>query len=94
MVARSSSALGPFELLGTPILARSAEWLAPGHNSIIADDQGADWIVYHAMREPPKRPMLLDRIEYRDGWPRVEADQPSVASRPRPATGGANTTSR
>ena len=87
MVARSKSPLGPFELLGAPILERSAHWLAPGHNSVIADNAGSDWILYHAMRTVPRRLMLLDRIEYRDGWPRIEGDQPSAEPRRAPATG-------
>jgi arabinan endo-1,5-alpha-L-arabinosidase len=87
MVARSTNALGPFDLLGAPVIERSTEWNAPGHNSVVADDQGTDWILYHAMREPPSRLMLLDRIEYRDGWPRVAGGQPSVTPRPGPAVG-------
>ena len=78
MVARSKDAFGPFELLGAPILERSAEWQAPGHNSIVTDDQSVDWILYHAMRVAPHRLMLLDRIVYRDGWPRLERNQPSA----------------
>ncbi len=87
MVARSSDALGPFELLGAPILESSAEWFAPGHNSVIADDAGADWILYHAVRAAPARAMLLDRLVYRDGWPRIEGDQPSHTPMQRPAVG-------
>ncbi len=88
MVARAGDALGPFELLGTPILESSAEWRAPGHNSIITDDEGSDWILYHAMHEAPLRLMLLDRIVYRDGWPRVDGGQPSNTPRERPAISG------
>jgi arabinan endo-1,5-alpha-L-arabinosidase len=84
MVARSDNALGPFELLGTPILESSAEWRAPGHNSVVPDDQGTDWILYHAMREAPRRLMLLDRIIYRDGWPRIAGDRPSATPLPPP----------
>jgi hypothetical protein len=29
--------------------------------------------------------MLLDRIEYRDGWPRVSGNRPSDAPRQRPS---------
>jgi arabinan endo-1,5-alpha-L-arabinosidase len=84
MVARSNDAFGPFELLDTPVLESSAEWHAPGHNSIASDDEGTDWILYHAMREAPRRPMMLDRIEYREGWPRIENDQPSAGQREPP----------
>ena len=85
MVARSSSALGPFEELGRPILERSAAWLAPGHNSTIIDDAGTDWIVYHAIGENNRRRvMLLDRIVYRDGWPQIDGERPSDGPRPQP----------
>ena len=56
MVARSKNATGPFERLSeaqknnsSAILARNEAWLAPGHNSVITDDAGQDWIVYHAI---------------------------------------------
>ena len=84
MVARASDALGPFEPLATPILERSESWHAPGHNSVVTDDAGADWILYHAMRTPPQRLMLLDRIVWRDGWPRVAGARPSALPRPVP----------
>lgn len=89
MVARSRSALGPFETLeqatGVPhsiILSKSARWIAPGHNSIVTDSAGGDWIAYHAVDsrrirqkstdEPnSRRVMLIDRLDWRDGWPVV-----------------------
>jgi arabinan endo-1,5-alpha-L-arabinosidase len=89
MVARSKSAFGPFETLEQAkrvphsiVLHASSRWLAPGHNSIVTDAAGTDWIVYHAVdigrpREKPnddlntRRVMLIDRIVWRDGWPVV-----------------------
>ena len=82
MVARSRSATGPFELLPGTILSRTERWIGPGHNSVVRDARGADWIVYHAVdaRQPRTRPqdevntrrvMLIDRLDWRDGWPRV-----------------------
>jgi arabinan endo-1,5-alpha-L-arabinosidase len=90
MVARSSRARGPFEELGTPILERGAAWLAPGHNSVIEDDEGNDWILYHAIAAggTRARSMLLDRIVYRDGWPRVVGEQPSEVPQTAPRVGG------
>ncbi|URD60735.1 glycoside hydrolase family 43 protein [Sphingomonas sp. KRR8] len=100
MVARSKSATGPFETLeqakGVPhslMLSRSDRWLAPGHNCIIKDEAGQDWIVYHAIDiERPRqrqedeinsrRVLLMDRIEWRDGWPHVGT--PSVSLQPSP----------
>ena len=102
MVARSRNATGPFETLeqatGKPhsiILGKSARWIAPGHNSIVTDRNGQDWIAYHAvdvkrLREKPtaevntRRIMLLDRIEWRDGWPVVIGPSEQAQSAPRP----------
>ena len=99
MVARSRSATGPFETLEKAtgkahsiILEKRGYWIAPGHNSIVTDASGADWIVYHAVdaRRPrakatddinTRRVMLIDRIVWKDGWPVVAGptDQPGSA---------------
>lgn len=103
MVARSRSATGPFETLesatGVPssvILTSSAKWISPGHNSIVTDAAGQDWIAYHAVdarrtRTKPtdevntRRVMLIDRVVWENGWPRVigpsEAPQPGPRAR-------------
>ena len=102
MVARASSALGPFEPYQGPgstgftaILSRNGFWNAPGHNSVITDDAGEDWMLYHAVDagrayfedrasgRGSDRVMLLDPISYRDGWPRVAG--PSVGRHDGPA---------
>jgi arabinan endo-1,5-alpha-L-arabinosidase len=97
MVARSESPFGPFEKLSAPILEESAAWIAPGHCSVIRDDAGTDWLLYHAMEsarfgpdgarlEPfVPRLMLLDRLVYRDGWPSVAGKAPSSGPMPGPA---------
>lgn len=72
------------------ILRRNDIWIAPGHNSLFTDDAGQDWIAYHAINvnkpylemeiggdRSVNRVMLIDRITYRDGWPRVETGTPS-----------------
>ena len=87
MVARSKSATGPYQTLeqatGKPhsiILEKNGFWLAPGHNAVITDAAGQDWIVYHAVdtRKPREKPsddintrriMLIDRIGWENGWP-------------------------
>jgi arabinan endo-1,5-alpha-L-arabinosidase len=77
------------------ILERRDNWLAPGHNSVIEDSAGDHWMLYHAVdtRRPRATPadeintrriMLLDRIEWRGGWPRVEGNGPSTAGRSAP----------
>ena len=73
------------EARGVPhslMLFKSERWLAPGHNAIVADKAGETWIVYHAIdvKQPRQRQedeinsrriLLIDRIQWRDGWPFV-----------------------
>jgi arabinan endo-1,5-alpha-L-arabinosidase len=97
MVARSRSATGPFEVLAPNgvVLERRGIWIGPGHNSVISDASGRDWILYHAVdaRQPratptaeinTRRVMLIDRIVWSDGWPRIAG--PSEAPQPAPRT--------
>jgi len=104
MVARSESATGPFETLEQArhvphslMLYRSERWLAPGHNSVVSDKAGQDWMVYHAIdvNRPRQRQedeinsrriLLIDRIEWRDGWPFIGT--PSDEPRSAPVTEG------
>jgi arabinan endo-1,5-alpha-L-arabinosidase len=85
LIARSRSATGPFEIMPERrgvVLERNGRWIGPGHNSVVRDSAGTDWIVYHAVdsRQPRTRPqdevntrrvMLIDRLVWEDGWPRV-----------------------
>lgn len=86
MVARSEHPVGPFEKYNNPrgnpvILEQNDRWLAPGHNSVVADDSGQQWIMYHAIdRQHPEkgRVFLMDRITYRNGWPEIGNGTPST----------------
>jgi arabinan endo-1,5-alpha-L-arabinosidase len=85
MVARSTSGvLGPYVKLGNAtgsgsnvILSEGSGgyFTAPGHNSLITDDAGNDFIFYHSYRNGDlagPRMLLMDRIAYDEaGWPRV-----------------------
>jgi arabinan endo-1,5-alpha-L-arabinosidase len=98
LVARSRSATGPFEVMPERrgvILERNARWIGPGHNSVVRDSAGSDWIVYHAVdsRQPrtlptdevnTRRVMLIDRLVWESGWPRVAG--PSEGAQPAPVT--------
>ncbi|HEX8459645.1 MAG TPA: glycoside hydrolase family 43 protein [Pyrinomonadaceae bacterium] len=103
MVARSRAAEGPFETLaeatGEPqsvILSLGTRFIAPGHNSVIRDRAGDDWIIYHAIDtnrrnmkaiegdRDVRRIMLMDKLVYRKGWPRVEWGSPSTLPKPAP----------
>lgn len=83
------------EARGVPhslMLFKSERWLAPGHNSIVTDRAGDTWIVYHAIdvNRPRQRQedeinsrriLLIDKIQWRDGWPFVgtPSDEPQPA---------------
>jgi arabinan endo-1,5-alpha-L-arabinosidase len=77
------------------ILEANAQWIAPGHNAIATDARGNDWIVYHAVdarrsrskesdEVNSRRVMLIDRIEWVDGWPRIAGGSPSSGPHPAP----------
>jgi arabinan endo-1,5-alpha-L-arabinosidase len=69
---------------GTPVISNNGNrWVGPGHNTVITDLAGQDWTFYHAVdRTDPylddavgftKRPVLLDPLDWIDGWPTVNA---------------------
>ncbi|MCW2928016.1 MAG: arabinan endo,5-alpha-L-arabinosidase [Thermoleophilia bacterium] len=72
-VARSSSPDGPFEKLDHPVIASGNGFGGPGHNSIITDDAGQDWVAYHAWGADRSkgRMLLIDKVDWVDGWPVV-----------------------
>ncbi|MGY1806936.1 family 43 glycosylhydrolase [Blastococcus sp. SYSU D00669] len=84
---------------GTPVLAQNGNrWIGTGHNAVVTDLAGQDWAVYHAIdRGDPyltgtdginERPMLIDRLDWIDGWPTVRAGAwASDDEQPGPATG-------
>jgi arabinan endo-1,5-alpha-L-arabinosidase len=86
------------EAKGVPhslILFKNDRWLAPGHNTVVTDAEGESWIVYHAIdvNKPrqtqqdeinSRRILLIDRIEWKDGWPHVGT--PSDDPQPAPIT--------
>jgi arabinan endo-1,5-alpha-L-arabinosidase len=91
--ARSRSAVGPFEDYGAAtgrpdntMLVGSARWLGPGHNAVITDDAGTDWMVYHSFdtTKPGARMMLIDPIVYVDGWPTIAGRVPSQGTQKGP----------
>ena len=108
-VGRSRSLRGPYvdrqgvpltdsRAGGTPVLTQNGNrWVGAGHNAVVTDLAGQDWIAYHAIdRADPyldgtdginERPMLLDRLDWVDGWPTVRAGQgPSEGAEPAPVT--------
>ena len=89
-MARSTSPLGPFRKKDETILRRDEDWLGPGHGSVVRGADGHDYFVYHAWqrgrvggRNP--RMLLMDRIHWEDGWPRINDGSPSNLPQPRPS---------
>ena len=109
---RATSPRGPFvdregvsflqsRVGGTIVVSMNGnKWIGTGHNSVIQDLSGQDWLVYHAIdRSDPfldepyginERPMLIDRLDWIDGWPTVRAGRwASSGPQPAPITDGA-----
>lgn len=80
---------------GTPVITLNGNrWVGTGHNSVFQDAGGNWYTAYHGIdaSDPyfagatgyTKRPMLLDRITWNDGWPEVRqglgaSDSPQLA---------------
>ncbi|WP_423463440.1 family 43 glycosylhydrolase [Promicromonospora sp. MS192] len=81
-------------------------FVGPGHHSVVTDLAGQDWMAYHAIPAddpdfPPvetrngvlnlsKRPLMIDRLDWIDGWPVVNAGAgPSSGPQAAPVTTGA-----
>ena len=91
---------------GTPVLTQNGNrWVGAGHNAVVQDLAGQDWIAYHAIdRSDPfldepfginERPMLLDRLDWVDGWPVTRAGRgPSDTPQAGPVATGARTSFR
>lgn len=87
-VARASSPTGPFTKANAPILVSKGAWAGPGHGSVVLGPSG-DWVhVFHSWEaahvgNAPGRLVLVDRIQWADGWPLMRA-APSSRSQPLP----------
>ena len=80
-VARSHALLGPWEKNpANPILKANDQWKCPGHGSIVTDESGRFWLLYHAYAAQgglfTGREALLDEVKFgANGWPTIHADQ-------------------
>ena len=74
--------------LGRSFLTGNKElsWVGPGHNSkIVTDDAGTDFFLYHAVdvNKPTlpggatRRPLMMDKINWVNGWPSISNGFPS-----------------
>ncbi len=75
------------------------KWVGTGHNAVVTDLSGQDFFAYHAIdrRDPyldepfgiNERPMLLDRLDWINGWPTVRGGRwASANAQPAPVTDG------
>jgi arabinan endo-1,5-alpha-L-arabinosidase len=65
----------------------------PGHNAeIMEDKKGNTWFIYHAIDKKypylnngaTRRPLMIDKLTWYEGWPMIEYSEPSMVKRPVP----------
>ena len=92
VVCRSTELFGPYlnksgdnmnDNKHEVLIHRNDAFLGTGHNAeIVQDDEGKDWIIYHAYRTADPslgRVVLLDRVYWDDDdWPYLVGDGPVV----------------
>lgn len=78
---------------GTLFIRGNDVFVGPGHNArLIPDDNGTDWFIYHAIDKTrgtvsggaSRRMLMLDKVIWEDGWPRIEKDTPGIAKQEAP----------
>jgi arabinan endo-1,5-alpha-L-arabinosidase len=85
-VDRSGASLLAGPVGGSPVISMNGNrWVGTGHNAVFTDEAGQDWFLYHAVdRFDPyftgavgftKRPVLMDALDWVDGWPTVRGGQ-------------------
>lgn len=85
-VDKSGASLLDGRVGGTVFLSMNGNrWVGTGHNAVFEDFDGQWWTVYHAVdRNDPyfegavgftKRPVLMDPVDWLDGWPTVRGGQ-------------------
>jgi xylan 1,4-beta-xylosidase len=86
-VARSRKLLGPWEKYAkNPVMEGNGDWRCPGHGTVVEDERGRTWFLYHAYQ--PKdfiyvgRQAMLDEVTWgADGWPQInEGHGPSAVA--------------
>lgn len=95
VVGRSKKLFGPYvDKSGKKMLDNHHEvlihkndaFVGTGHNSeIVTDKAGNDWMFYHAVstKNPGGRVLMMDKVDWKDGWPSVTGNSPSIeAERP------------
>jgi xylan 1,4-beta-xylosidase len=90
-VARSRKLLGPWEKNPkNPILAENETWQCPGHGSIVTDEAGRAFLLYHAYKRSETafyigREALLDEVKWgADNWPGINEGLGPTGRAPAP----------
>jgi arabinan endo-1,5-alpha-L-arabinosidase len=90
VVGRSDNLFGPYKnKSGQTMMENSHEilirkndrFVGTGHNSeVVTDDAGNSWLLYHAVDKtnPDGRVLMLDELQWKDGWPFVNNGTPSL----------------
>lgn len=101
-VGRSDSFFGPYynqngtdlrdlntHHSGVSVLNGTDYFTGPGHNTAIQDENGDWWMLYHveATSDREDRTMMIDRIQWENGWPVVACDGTPSKQSPKPNTG-------
>ncbi|WP_010527124.1 family 43 glycosylhydrolase [Thermophagus xiamenensis] len=71
------------------LISGNSRFVGTGHNSeIVQDDEGADWIFYHAVDKtnPEGRVLMLHRVIWEDDWPKIIIEGiPGTTLQPKPS---------
>ncbi|NMA72889.1 MAG: family 43 glycosylhydrolase [Bacteroidales bacterium] len=90
VVGRSDNLFGPYvdkkggKMLDNKheiLIHKNNSFVGTGHNSeIVKDDAGNDWFFHHAVstKNPEGRVLMMDKIEWSEGWPLVTGNSPSI----------------
>lgn len=65
------------------LIHKNNAFVGNGHNSeLITDKAGSDWVLYHGVstKRPEGRVLMMDKIVWKEGWPSVAGDSPSIES--------------
>lgn len=93
VVGRSENLFGPYvnkkresmmDNLHEILIHKNDSFVGTGHNSeIVTDSEGTDWMFYHAVsvKRPEGRVLMMDPITWKDGWPSVATDSPSLKAK-------------
>ncbi|WP_083870313.1 family 43 glycosylhydrolase [Haloterrigena salina] len=80
---------------GTPVLTGTDRFPGAAHGDITTYDDGSEWLLYHAYDadDPefidgvPRRVLMMDRIDWENGWPVIGCDGTPSEVSPVPGSG-------